>query len=474
LRELSLDQLTYGAVSTEKALSLHMNILQPRFITFNGDFYGEGHRLSNNLSDSLVAAKILLKEVEIGVKADDLRDDGVVSDGTFLDWSFLESLDPLIDLNQSLFKDNAINESPFKLRKTKGVRFCCGNSHLVKTQTPLLDYKIADSKLFLTNENRGGILTSTGDSPFFFFDECYMESPNKALRNEWGILSSSSEPYLKEQGGGGSVHASESESIDRIIYLSHPWSWNYQIYLFETVFSAIPLISLQDQGYSFMVRPDHFRIEALRMIGIREENIISINRPEIKLLNTIVPTRKFNLEYLGSDFVDYIQAIRDRIASLSKEQSLAPRISSCVYLGRRKDPEKSSGKNRFILNESEFETLLDRYSARRVFAEDYVSISEKVNSLRGSSVVITTIGANLVNVLLSGGISTIIVIASPLWGHARHYWRNLFALVHPAVNYIEYLQCFPEIDGSSQDPINYPYLIDLDGLESILQAECRQ
>jgi hypothetical protein len=135
-------------------------------------------------------------------------------------------------------------------------------------------------------------------------------------------------------------------------------------------------------------------LEFLLMLGLREENIILLNKPT-RFKKIIIPDHSF---YLGNGYKDKAMAVYNVI-----RDSVIPAKFDKVYL------TKSKLKSRHLINEEYFENYY-REQGFEIIAPEELSIREQVAVMAGASEVVTTIGTTQHQILFSrDGIKTTIL-----------------------------------------------------------------
>ena len=302
-------------------------------------------------------------------------------------------------------------------------------------------------------------MTELAGEIFHCSRDAFLPGHGRPLYRNGRLLPYSYEPFGKWEP---EVPLAPPEQIvtDPVIYLCHPFSANYNIFLHETL-PCVAALSTLPPEVKVYVRNDAFRLDFLRRLGVPPERIVLASGRPTLLRYVLHPLRRLNLKYLGPKlFKTY-----DRITASLRAES-APARKGLVYLDRKK-AKINTGANRFILNDEEVSAALAAAGARQVYLEDS-NLAQKYDILSNSGTVVTPIGANLVNVALAENIGRIILICSPAWGHFAHYWRCLLQRRHPAARIIMFRDCVVEDNGLSADPFNKPYRVDATALRRVL------
>lgn len=252
----------------------------------------------------------------------------------------------------------------------------------------------------------------------------------------------------------------ENKKIDMpVLYLNWSSAHNYNIFMHELVLAAINFKGHYSDIKLFL-GPQSHKIEILEAAGFTRDDFILATEP-VHLTSVIFPLRKLNLKYLGADFVRMYGELKRSLGGRGSHNK-----NSLIYLDR-KPVASNTGSNRFIINQNELNHLLKKLTIVTQYCED-LTLQEKYSALSNINLLVTPVGANLVNVGLSSNINTIVLIISPVWMIFKWYWYYFMKFTHPESTII----LFEEIDvvdnSLSKDPFNKPYNINIDRLEAVL------
>lgn len=335
----------------------------------------------------------------------------------------------------------------------------------IVTNFPILRNDWRRSKVFSTHnlEMRDNV-REPGDYAARVGSELYVSSANvlflspaQPLYQNGGLLLASAEPF-GDWADTAAMPPSVRAIDDPVLYMSHPFSGNFNIFFHETILAVLEL-DLLPPNTKVLVRTDPFRIDAMRRLGVPQHRILSAGPEPLLLRQVLIPQRRLNLKYVGARLDEMYKRLT---ASLRSERGPLRHAGRLVYLDRRTSP-RNTGANRFVINEQEVTEGLARRGAVTVYLEDY-NLVEKSEILSGADTIVTAIGANLVNVALSDNIRRIVLIATPLWGHFVHYWKSVLQMRHPHIDVVVFADCEVEDNGLSKDPFNKPYRIQVDRL----------
>jgi len=308
----------------------------------------------------------------------------------------------------------------------------------------------------------GNYAACLGSEVYISASDVTFHSASEPLYQTGRLLWASTEPFgeWSEVDPGKELPTTVIE--EPVLYLSHPFSGNFNIFFHETILAVMEFDKLPENT-KVLVRGDEFRLDALRRLGVPSDRIIVAGNRPLLLRHVLIPIRRLNLKYVGARLNALYEWLAD---SLRAEIDVPSNEGKLIYLDRRRVPQ-NTGANRFIVNDEEVSSALHKRGAISLFLEDYDLVG-KARVLSGADTIITTIGANLVNIGLSFNIKRVILISSPLWGHFVQYWISILRMRNPNVEIEIFQDCTVEDNGQSKDPFNKPYRVDVTSLVSIL------
>lgn len=240
-----------------------------------------------------------------------------------------------------------------------------------------------------------------------------------------------------------------------VLYLNWGSSANYNIFIHELAIEALRLHRLPPNT-KVMIGREGYKTEVMDALGIPRNRLLIATEP-VRLRRVYLPVRKLNLKYVGPMLIDAYQRMR---TSLRNGANLSP--GRKIHLSR-KVVAANTGANRFILNQAELDASLQAGGFENVFGEG-LTLKQKYEAISCAEVVVSPIGANLVNIGLADDIKKIILLTSPVWHHFKWYWYSLLKMLHPQAEIVLFEDCVVEDNGASHDPFNKPFRVDIAAL----------
>jgi hypothetical protein len=397
------------------------------------------------------------------IKANDLANIPIVFISSSI--SIIEAmLSKFTIFNNRVFniKDLYITDD-FDIEK-KDEAFVVTNYPLLKRDWIRSDVFYLDDKYHKTDELDGQIKKIGSDYCFEFSDLIY-SFKNKLLYKDNLLIKNSAEPF-GEWPSNFQLDLNNKNKLTEInhpiLYLGHPFSINYNIFFHETL-SSISNWDKYPHNTKVFLSYGGFRVELLNRLGITNEKIIISSAENILFKKVYIPIRKLNLKYIGPSLFWIYEKL---CSSIEKEINTLPDKSRKIYLDRM-SVQNNTGANRFITNNDELLNELANFNFLHSYAEN-LSFAEKFQFYSEAKIVITAIGANLVNIALAKNISIIILLVTPLWGIYANYWTNILKFRHPKAKIIIFEDCVVEDNGLSKDPFNKPFKVNINALKDIL------
>ena len=204
---------------------------------------------------------------------------------------------------------------------------------------------------------------------------------------------------------------------------------------------------------------DIFDIEADKIILIETDTVVKIRQG---LVYTSFFTHPFNLA--ASEF---LLDFRNQIESKSKHVFNAGKKKK-IYLSRAET--ENTGHSRRIINSNELDSLLSEFDFEKVIVGG-LSLIEKFELLSHTSVLISEIGANCLNILLAEDIGNLITIGHNKW--EKRFYNDVFKILNPQSDEnIIWGQTEPiDYDPFSDNRgVNVPWNADLASLSKLLRT----
>ena len=140
-----------------------------------------------------------------------------------------------------------------------------------------------------------------------------------------------------------------------------------------------------------------------------------------------------------------------------------------IYINR-KIRINNSGNNRFIINNNELTEYLKNKKFESIEFEE-MSLDDKFISTLNSTIIISPIGANLVNFFFSNNESVklfILLVPKTNNGYFEFNLLQLKELGKIKQDIIKIVYCDVFINNISKDPNNNPYLVNIQEIDEIL------
>jgi capsular polysaccharide biosynthesis protein len=268
---------------------------------------------------------------------------------------------------------------------------------------------------------------------------------------------------------------SSFKNLETPVFFSlYDWSRNYHINYIEilpSIFFYIELLKTDNNLYYICDKNySVFYEKIFDIFNLNKSLILCIT--ENLFLNKVYVSNFSNKYYNGckqlSDKHYMISnIIRNYFQNNLKDNNIVS--NKFIYINRKITP-KNSGNNRFIINNSELTEYLINKQFQTIEFEE-MTLDKKFLSIANSKIVISPIGANLVNFFFSinDSIKLFILLAPKIKNGYVDF--NLFQLkelgeIKPEIVKIVY--CDVVINNVSKDPSNNPYLVKIEEIDSIL------
>ncbi len=260
-----------------------------------------------------------------------------------------------------------------------------------------------------------------------------------------------------------------NETYDFPVFITyHSWCWNYLLNYTDCMYNLIFLSKIKQlyPNIKFCV-PDNyvnnFYIEVFDILGIDIHDCLRLKGTSLfKTCIYSTAYKKYDPFSITNPYTLYItHKIRDHFSGIC---STPKDKTDFIYLDRLNN---LAGANRYIVNNNSIITLLEKHQFKTITVE-YFNLKNKYEHLMNSKVLITAIGANMVNLFFVDlkHIEKIILLSN----NAIHYkW------VSDHINILCYFTGIKKenvhlIVGKkagepiSHDVTNFPYEINLDEL----------
>ena len=258
-----------------------------------------------------------------------------------------------------------------------------------------------------------------------------------------------------------------------VFFIKYAWSWNYHTNYVETLPNILYYIELlKTNPKLYLACPDNFKDIFFYIFDIYKLDTSLIKVFNTKIIFKYIYISKYsqknpNLNFkIGRELLIMTNNIRDHLTNKFKEK-INNSLTKKIYINRENN---LAGANRFIINNSE---LLDYINKTfQIITFEKMTLEEKFLSTLNSTIVISPIGANLVNFFFSKNdtIKLFILLApdrNEQFNDANI--KQLVELGNIEKNIIKNVTCKTIQNGASPDPINNPYIVNISELNEIIQ-----
>jgi hypothetical protein len=263
------------------------------------------------------------------------------------------------------------------------------------------------------------------------------------------------------------------KSFDQPIFIAtYPWSWNYQINYIETLPSIIYYIELKKKYKNLYFNC----INCYKDIYSYIFNIFNLDCNYITSLNENLYLKEVYVSTFAKKYFNgcnnlsknnmlISNIIRDNLTNKFKNQ-MNDSINKYIYINRENN---LAGSNRYIINNTDIINYLNKKI--EIITFEKMSLEEKFLSTLNSTIVISPMGANLVNFFYSNNdkIKLFILLVPQV---NKHYIQfNLQQLtelgkIDPKI--IKIIYCNVTINNLSKDSVNNPYTVNINELDKLI------
>ncbi|MGQ8366930.1 glycosyltransferase family 61 protein [Glaciecola sp. 1036] len=257
-----------------------------------------------------------------------------------------------------------------------------------------------------------------------------------------------------------------SRKLDQALVLTHSYDANYQHFLIET----LPRLHLFDINFTIdipiLISKAPFVREILTLLYPDFEFITVDEQNPVEIQSLAIYPRLFtrNLNPLHTITINALNLLIDKATRNISDDTSSDEL---IYLGRKIDPS-NSGAARIMLNQTKFVEELREYE----FVDKYfegLSIGEKASVLKDAKVIITPIGANVMNILFARKLEYLIVISHKYaFGHAD-WFVDLAQALCPNLKQVGVFEDITISDETSKNG-NVPYEINVEAFKTSLNT----
>ena len=205
--------------------------------------------------------------------------------------------------------------------------------------------------------------------------------------------------------------------------------------------------------------------EYLSYIGVAPSQILNIDEADITISEQIEYVSNYTHPF-SIDCSGFIGDLRESLSNntLNNENKSDSAKKDRIFLGRIE--LDNSGSGRYIENLQEVTKMLESEGFEFVNAGN-LSLSEKYSMFSNCNMVLTEIGANCLNILMSSNVKKFIQIGHRHW--PKTFYHDVFEILNPECN-SKYL--FFETSDPNHNPyesskgVNVPWIVDVDRLRS--------
>jgi hypothetical protein len=265
------------------------------------------------------------------------------------------------------------------------------------------------------------------------------------------------------------------KNVDTPVFFSlYDWCRNYHINYIEILPSILYYIELlkTNNNLYYLCNKNY------RKLYERIFNILNLNTCLIMEVTENLFLNKVYVSYFSNKYYNGCKELSDKHYIISDiirnhfQNNIRDKNdvnNKFVYVNRKIIPT-NSGNNRFIINNNELTEYLNNKQFQTIEFED-MTMDEKFLSISNATIIISPIGANLVNFFFSKNdtIKLFILLVPKLTNGYLDF--NLFQLkelgrIKPEI--IKVVHCDLFVNNLSKDPSNNPYLVKIEDIDSIL------
>lgn len=309
-----------------------------------------------------------------------------------------------------------------------------------------------------------GLLTRKGvlrDEKF------YLETTLFGVYREPGSVSYMVQPYADAARGEWSVVADG----EMFLYGAYVWDTNYQHFIIE----SLPRIWLLDGIAEFrhlpMVVSDETHVREIVGLCFPHREFIFLQEGAAVDARdgciAMAPVSR-NFSEIPDALAFAARHLRECVLRHRDTVEAAGGGASFAYFGRKYDPSYV-GRDRVAF---ELEELLALLGENGFVVRDFdgKDLFRKAGELKGVSVAVTPVGANVMNLLLSSGLEKIVIIEHPMW-HGGRYFARLLHRVGVIAREEDVLQFFGTyLDPEGKPSPVAPYHVRIDDLKTVIST----
>ena len=273
-----------------------------------------------------------------------------------------------------------------------------------------------------------------------------------------------SNPELLEVEATG-TKVSLSKAV--LMYSNGYGEWNFEHWMMDVLPKGWCVSERPDfRDITFIVTNGQFENltkEYLSLLGVKSGKIITLGEADV-LVSELLEFVSYYSHPFSIEASDFIRDFRD---ILIENRINSPRPKKKLYLGRTET--NTSGRGRYIENLPEVLKMLELEGFEFVSAGE-LSLSQKHDLFSNTDIVVTEIGANCLNILMSSGIKKFIQIGHRRW--QKTFYSDIFEILNPDS---ESVCMFFETVDPAHDPykspegVNVPWVVDVDRLKSEIE-----
>ena len=249
-----------------------------------------------------------------------------------------------------------------------------------------------------------------------------------------------------------------------LMYSNHYGEWNFEHWMLDVIPKAWHARSKPDfEEVTFVLTGGQFEdltIEYLTHIGVRKENILKILEADLEVgeLIEFVPHYSYPFSVESADFMKCLREV------ISEKIIKKPEKKSKLFLGRTE--LNKSGSGRYIENLSELVKMLNEEDFDFVSAGD-LDLIGKHEMFSNAEIVVSEIGANCLNVLISSDVKKFIQIGHQRW--KKTYYSDIFETINPnSESVCMFFETSDPEHNSYKSPegVNVPWKVDVERLRT--------
>lgn len=257
-----------------------------------------------------------------------------------------------------------------------------------------------------------------------------------------------------------------------LLYSNQYGEWNFEHWMLDVLPKAWSASKKSEFGeISFVVTDGQFRElteEYLAHIGVLPEKIINIEEIDLYVAELFEFTSSYSHPF-STESAEFIKHFRGKLVENRQNE---PKKKSRLYLGRTEI--NTAGSGRIIQNLPEVLEMLDSEGFEFVSAGD-LNLSQKHSLFSNSDIVLTEIGANCLNVLISSGVKKFIQIGHRRW--KKTYYSDIFNILNPESGSVcMFFETSDPNHNSYKSPegVNVPWIVDIERLKSEITSFSRK